>query len=185
MSGLDESTGRDPFAGLGRLTTRLARLVALVGLIGLIVLSLMTIADVLMRWLFNSPIYGVIDLSAVAMAVIVAACMPAALAEKNHIVIRLIGGLAGRRANAVLEAFGQIVMFVIFAIMVWQFWIFVAQTKDAGTTTYILAIPLWPWWALATVLLTLCLPVHAVVVLREIVAAIRGTDSVPESEQAL
>ena len=185
MNGTQDRAGRDPFAGLGRLTTRLARLVALIGLSGLIILSLMTIADVLMRWLFNSPIYGVIDLSAVAMAVIIAACMPAALAEKNHIVIRLAGGLGGRRVNAVLEAFGQSVMFAVFAIMVWQFWIFVAQTKAAGTTTYILAIPLWPWWGLATVLLTLCLPVHAVVVMRELVAAVRGTDSMAESEQAL
>ena len=76
-------------------------------------------------------------------------------------------------------------MFAVFAIMVWQFWIFVAQTKAAGTTTYILAIPLWPWWGLATVLLTLCLPVHAVVVMRELVAAVRGTDAVAETEQAL
>ena len=41
---------------------------ALVGFCGLLLLALMTSLDVLARWLFNQPLHGVNDLSAIALA---------------------------------------------------------------------------------------------------------------------
>ena len=65
--------------------------VAAVGLLGLLILSLATFADVIMRGVFNSPIYGLSDLIEIVTPPVVASCFPVALAARQNITIRFLG----------------------------------------------------------------------------------------------
>ena len=77
----------DPGAWLDRLTRR----VAFIGLVGLLAVAIATMVDVLLRWLFNSPIEGYEDVSQLLFAVIIAACFPAGLIQGRNITIRFLG----------------------------------------------------------------------------------------------
>ncbi len=46
------------------------RVIAMIGLVCLVILTLATIADVLMRWILNSPLDGVHDLYKLVIAVV-------------------------------------------------------------------------------------------------------------------
>jgi len=166
--------GKSPLQRVERMAQRSSRGMALLGLLGLLALAIMIMVDVLMRYLFNSPIMGVTDLANVIMAVIIASCMPAALAERHHITIRYLGGLLPQRGSRVLDVFGELVMLAVFVAMAWQFVIFVVQLIDSGQTTMILGFKVWPWWLLATALLVYCVPVQVIVVLRTAADAISG-----------
>ena len=74
----------DPGAWLDRFTRR----VAFIGLVGLLAVAIATMVDVLLRWLFNSPIEGYEDVSQLLFAVIIAACFPAGLIQGRNITIR-------------------------------------------------------------------------------------------------
>ncbi len=86
---------------------RFTRWVAFLGLVGLLAVALGTMGDVLLRWLFNSPIEGFEEVSELTFAIIVAACFPAGLIQGHNITIRLLGKGLGRRADQWLEAFGH------------------------------------------------------------------------------
>lgn len=76
-----------------------SRAMALIGFFGLLVLALMTTLDIGSRWLFGAPIHGVNDVSAIVMAVVIAACMPANLAARQNITVEFLGNMLGRGAR--------------------------------------------------------------------------------------
>ncbi|MAF47381.1 MAG: TRAP transporter small permease [Rhodospirillales bacterium] len=168
-----------------------ARFLALAGLVGLVVLTVITIADVLMRWLFNSPIDGVADIARLIVAINIAAFFPLALAERHHIAIGFLGKALGPRIHAWLEVLASLVTSVFFLALGWQFILYTDELQASGETTWLLGIPVAPWWAVVTLFLLICIPVQLIVFLARWRAAMAGAPedsgdgsahSVPESE---
>ncbi|MDD9721064.1 TRAP transporter small permease [Sulfitobacter sp. PR48] len=155
----------------------LARVLALVGFTGLLVLALMTTSDVLMRWLFKAPLQGVNDVSSVVMAVVISACIPANLAMKQNIRVEVFGAVAGQRTKALLEVFSSALTFVLIALMAWQFLDYVGSLKINGDRTWVLGWQVWPWWAVATVMLWLAAFVQAMVLIIDLASLFDGTNS--------
>ncbi len=151
--------------------TRAARWAACLGLIGLVGLALMTIADVLLRWLFNSPMDGVADIGRLMVAIIIASFFPIALAERHHITISFLGKLLGRRADAWLQAFSSLVTSVFFVFLGWQFIIYTEELHASGETTWLLGLAVAPWWGAATFFLLFCIPIQVLVVISQFQAA--------------
>lgn len=129
------------------------RWLALIGFAGLLILAIMTTLDVLMRWLFDNPLHGVNDVSAVVMAVVIASCIPANLEGRKNISVDVLGAMTGPRATRLLDAFGGFVTLLFIAAMAWQFVGYTESMYDSGRRTWVLALPLWPWWTAATAFL--------------------------------
>jgi TRAP-type C4-dicarboxylate transport system permease small subunit len=140
--------------------------VAILGLIGLIAVTLLTIGDVLLRWLFLAPMDGLHEVIQLLYAIIMASFFPAALAGRRHISIRFLGNWLGPEINARLDAFGDMMTFVFFVLVGWQFIVFTGELVENNEITWILAWPVAPWWGVATLLLLLCIPVQFIVLLR-------------------
>jgi TRAP-type C4-dicarboxylate transport system permease small subunit len=142
-----------------------SELAAAIGLVGLLLMGVVIAADVVMRWIFSAPIYGMSDLVEITTPVIVASCLPAAFAARQNITIRFLGRAFGARAGQAIELFGQVVVFFILAIMVWQVGRYTAGMIGYNQLTWLLGVPVWPSWMLTTLLLVACLPIQALVVL--------------------
>lgn len=151
-----------------RRTVQFTRLLALVGFFGLLVLAVMTALDITLRWLFDAPLHGVNDVSALVMAVVIAACLPANLAERQNITIEFLGNALGPRAKAALDAFGGLATLLFVALVAWRFTIYAREIGASGQTTAVLGLRAAPWWWLATALLLLSVPVQAMVVLTDL-----------------
>jgi TRAP-type C4-dicarboxylate transport system permease small subunit len=164
-------------AGLEALASRITRWIALGGLVAFVAVALVTIVDVMMRWLFASPIDGVEEVSKLVVAIAIAAFFPAALADRHHISITFLGKLAGPRGHAWLETLSACVTSVFFFAVGWEFVAYTAQVKDAGETTWILAWPVAPWWTVVTAFMIVCIPVQVVVFVAEIGRALRGGEA--------
>lgn len=136
-----------------RWTVSAARLFALIGFCGLFVLAVMTGADVFLRWLFNSPIAGVNDVSAIVMAAVIAACIPANLSLKQNLKVEILGGLLPARAARFFDLLGSILTLVFVVIIAWQMVLYADSMRISGERTWVLALPVWPWWAFSSVML--------------------------------
>lgn len=153
------------------ITNRVSRSIALIGLAGLLVLALATVLDVLLRWVFNSPIVGLNDTYAMIAAIVIASSFPLCIAQRGNITIRFLGKFLGSGMSNLFEAFGNLVMCGIFVLMAWQLWLYADQLMQDGQTTYILNWPVSPWWRVVTVLVVvnvLVSLVMAVASLREV-----------------
>src|SRR5581483_6007805 len=145
-------------AALERLTLTATRALSVVGLIVLMGLAAMTLADGLLRWLANKPIEGVRDLGGLAIAVAIACCIPVGLVERGNIAIRL-----GEHLH---RGLGRVVAAVL-ATAAWQFWIYAAKLARAHETTFVLQIPLAPFWFGVDLILWAAVLVQLIVAARD------------------
>ncbi len=152
-----------------------ARVLALVGFAGLLVLALLTTLDVALRWLFGYPIHGVNDVSSVVMAVVIAACIPSNLVNKQSISVEVLGNSVGIRARLCIHAFSSLCTTVFIVLMAWKFVPYAADLFENGQRTWVLAWPVWPWWYFATGCIILAAVVQTLVLLSDIAAALRGS----------
>lgn len=157
---------------------KVSRVMALIGFFGLLVLALMTTLDIGSRWLFLAPIHGVNDVSAIVMAVVIAACVPANLAARQNITVEFLGNMLGPRGKAFLDGFGGLFTLAFIALMAWQFIPYSVEVTRSGQTTWVLKWPIAPGWWIATALLLISVPVQLVIVLFDFVRAFRdGNDT--------
>ena len=154
------------FEQLEKMATRITRVIALIGLAGLLALASATVLDVLMRWIFNSPIVGLNDTHSLFTALIIASCFPLCIYRRGNITIRFVGNFFGARVRNILDAFGNLVTFIIFSLMAWQFWLYTDQLIEDGETTWVLNWPVSPWWRIVTILIIICVPVTLITVIQ-------------------
>ena len=153
-------------AALERLTLTATRALSVVGLIALMGLAAMTLADGLLRWLANRPIEGVRDLGGLAIAVAIACCIPVGLIERGNIAIRL-GGTLHARLGTILDAIAALAVAAILAAAAWQFWIYAAKLARAHETTFVLQIPIAPFWFGVDIILWAAVVVQLIVAARD------------------
>lgn len=145
-----------------------ARVLALVGFGGLLVLAILTTLDVFLRWAFAYPIHGVNDVSSVVMAVVIAACIPSNLINKQSISVEVLGNVLGPRGRMVIVAFASLCTTVFIVLMAWQFVPYAADLYENGQRTWVLAWPVWPWWYFATGCIVVAAVVQVMVLLSDV-----------------
>lgn len=154
---------------------RLAQALAVLGGCTLLLLALGTGADVVLRYLFARPIRGFVDVSALAGAVALAACMPWVVASRGNIAVDFLGQALGPRARRGLDGFGALVTAGFFTVMAWQYARFALEMRATGETMAVLRWPVWPWWGAVAVFIALAALIG--------LATLRGptTDTPPEA----
>jgi hypothetical protein len=82
--------------------------------------------------------------------VLLAGCMPLALARGSHIAVTLVGDRLG--CGRMLDRFGRLMTLLFFALMGWQYLRYAAEMKVTGQTMAVLRWPVWPWWGAVALL---------------------------------
>ncbi len=161
------------FSRTEKISSMVTRGIALIGLALLLLIALATVLDVLLRWLFNNPIVGLADTYSLFMAMILASCFPLCIYNRGNVTIRFLGNILGPRGRNILDAFGNLVTLTIFALMAWQMWLHTNELAQDGETTWVLNLPVSPWWRVVTILINICTPVTFVTFIQYAKAALR------------
>jgi TRAP-type transport system small permease protein len=159
------------FLALERLALTATRGLSILGLVALMGLATMTLVDGLMRWIANQPIEGVRDLSGLAIAMAIACCLPIVMVERGNITIRL-AALISDRLSRFLDAVAALLVLVVLAVLAWQIFLYAMKMMSARETTFVLQIPVAPFWFATDVVLWCAVLVQAIVVLRTTAGAI-------------
>src|SRR5688572_19256384 len=158
------------------------RAIAIVGFVGLLVVALLTMLDVSLRWVANAPIKGLNDISGLAIAIVIASCLPLVIAQRQNISIRFLGAALGPGAARWLDAFGSGALLAFVALIGWQLAMHTAGMAESGRTTWHLRIPVTPYWSAATLLVALCIPAQAIAFVADVLRAVTGAP--PRVEEA-
>ena len=136
----------------------------------LILLMLLTVSDVVMRYVFNSPIKGTAELASVLMTSLVLGVAWCAIKE-SHIVVDLVMCRFSQRVQAIVDAVTLTAGLFIWIIFTWAS---IAQSLWEKKLNSIVGITVeWPsfpfYWIYALGCAVLCL-----VVVAQIIHRIRG-----------
>ena len=170
------------FGHFESLVGKISRAVSLIGLAGLLALAFATVLDVLLRWLMSKPITGVRDLSSLFVAVVIAASFPICIAEQKNITIRFLGTALGPFFQKVLDLFGNIVTLVILTLMSWQLWFYAAELARSHETTWVLGLPVSPWYRGVAVLVSFCVIAELVVIFEILTSLTRRKQNAPSGD---
>jgi TRAP-type mannitol/chloroaromatic compound transport system permease small subunit len=153
----------------------LTKWAAFVGFFALLVAAAITVTDALMRGLLSDPLDGWADMSQLVYAIVIVACFPAGLLQGHNITIRFLGSALGRRVTDWLEAFGALLTLVFFVFVAWQFVVMTTELRADNDTTMTVEYLTWPWWAVSTMIVIMCVPIQAVVCYGQVLRALTGT----------
>ena len=140
---------------LERLCVTFTRPIAFIGVMGMLIAAGVTVGDVVMRWLANTAITALNEITAMVFAVAVAACMPAGLAGGVNLKIDLLARWITGRLAAWLEALGALLLLIFFAVLAWRIGVFAESLMNQGRTTVILQWPQAPFMYAVSFLLTI------------------------------
>jgi TRAP-type C4-dicarboxylate transport system permease small subunit len=132
-------------AGLDRLQRIQMRLAAL----ALVLMMLVTVADVVLRYVFNSPIRGSYDFVESMLVVLVFHGMSRAFMTRTNIVIDILDTLLGRRVTAVLIRLADVLTLATLVIIGWAMSRIALQAFDYGDRKLELQLPLYVLWIAA------------------------------------
>lgn len=161
--------------------TQWSKVLSLVALLGLLALSTITVGAVFLRAVFGISILGIYDASELIVVVIVTACFPLTSAVRGHVGVRVLGQKLGLRANYLFEAIGAFVSLVFFLFLTVQLWKYVFELIATHESTWIVHIPLFPWWIAAAVLIAFCIPIELVCFLSSFVSFFRPQDKIQQT----
>jgi len=113
----------------------------------LVGLMLLTVVNILGRWLFDAPLPGAVELTEIGMVAIVFLGLAYAQVRGDHIRVDLLYEQLGARGRRVLDLFAALVSFATIAGMTWRLGVYAGQLGTSGRTTSALRVPLsWVAW---------------------------------------
>jgi TRAP-type C4-dicarboxylate transport system permease small subunit len=104
----------------------------------------LTFADVVGRYVFNSPITGALELTEFAMAIVIFLGLTLLSTEEGHVTVDLFDNFIPDKIKAVQTVIVNIISAVIVGVISWQLWVKAAETAEYGDITQFLRMPLAP-----------------------------------------
>jgi TRAP-type C4-dicarboxylate transport system permease small subunit len=123
------------------------RVLCLIGGLAILFMMLVTVADVAMRYLFNSPIKGTLDLTQMAMSIAVFLALAYCGWTGGHIFVDVLAALFPRWLARSLAVFVNTVGGAFMLGVAWQSALAVADYATTGEVSFTLHVPLYPFFA--------------------------------------
>ena len=130
-----------------RVTDLVSKAFSVFSIIALLVMLFITLIDVLLRSLFNSPVTGTVEIARMMMV-----CMAPAfiytLVQGRHVRVGLFIDRLGRKAQLVFDTFGHLAAAGLCGAISYRGFVFMFQRMEQGQVYSMLRIPTWPFYLL-------------------------------------
>ena len=117
-------------------------------------LMLMTVADVVSRRFFNSPIIGTYELTLLLITVVVYLGFAHSNDFKEHVVIDVVYEILPNIGKKVMSVVASLFNLALASVMGYAVFNHIFRLYDSGAVTPSLKIPLWPFAIVAAVGMT-------------------------------
>lgn len=105
----------------------------------------LTVADISGRTMFNRPVSGTVEITSLALVVVVYTALARSEDMGDHITIDLIYERVGKRAKFFLDIISDLLTIVIVTLISFQLYQFGLRNLDSGAETPVLDWPFWPF----------------------------------------
>jgi len=116
-----------------------------IGIVTIVIMMLVTVADVIMRKFFNSPLNGSLEITEYMMAIVVGFALAYTGVKKGHIVVDVLLAKLRPRTQAVINSITYILSLIAFAIITWRTAVYAGNMYANGTYSSVLTIPNFPF----------------------------------------
>lgn len=107
-------------------------------------IMLVSVVDVVGRYLFKLPLPGSSEITEILMAVLIYAGMPIVSLRRAHICVDLLDPVVPARIVPIRNAAIGIIGAVVLAIIAWRLWVYADQIRQSRDVTEYLKLPQAP-----------------------------------------
>lgn len=126
--------------------------------VSLFFMMILTVADVVMRKVFNNSILGALESTELAMIVLIYFALAHVETVDGHVKVDLIVDRFGPRVQAAFDVLTQLIGSLMFGLMTLSSLYYAERMRATGQVTQDLWIPLWPFvYVVAIGLALMCL----------------------------
>jgi tripartite ATP-independent transporter DctM subunit len=148
--------------------------ISFIGVAGMLAIAGLTVTDVALRALFNSPLTGLNEIVSLTLAMAVAACLPSGTARRIGLDIDILNRFLSPGLQARLRMIGQFVLLAFLIVLAWRVGAFAGELENSRLTTIILGLPQAPFIWAVTALLAVCIPVQLVLAFGDLLECTQG-----------
>jgi TRAP-type C4-dicarboxylate transport system permease small subunit len=142
-----------------RMIERLCDISATVGGAVLVAIACLTLASVIGRAAFSTPILGDVELVQLGAAVVVASFLPYTQFRRANIIVDFFTSKASARTQLLLDAVGTVLYTSVVALIFWRVAVGGIDIRRAGEASMLMNLPLWIPYLLMLPGLALCVVV--------------------------
>jgi TRAP-type C4-dicarboxylate transport system permease small subunit len=132
------------------LLRRWCRILAAAGGLVLTAVTLVTVASVISRALFNKPIPGDFELVELGVGIAVSFFLPYCQIQDGNVIVDIFTAKAPEWLTRILSALGDLLLLIIAAVICWRMVYGCLDYMEYNEVTMVLRIPLW--WAMVPVI---------------------------------
>ena len=141
-----------------RVTRPVVSLLKIIAMGILFLMMMLTATDVIMRYVFNRPLTGAVEVVEFMMAVMVSFGIAYCALKGGHVSVDLIVMHFSKKTQAVIESITSCAALVFFILIAWQNVIYIQGQYLSKLKTPVLHIAIYPFVALVAIgLAALCL----------------------------
>lgn len=103
----------------------------------------MTVASVIGRAFFDSPILGDVELVQLGLAVCVSTFLPYAQFQRSNIVVDFFTTRASKRTQRRMDGLGTLLYSAMMILLAWQVWVGGMAAKENQEVSMLMSLPVW------------------------------------------
>lgn len=142
---VDADTAAYRFDAAEAVLRRLVQPISFLAVLGMLAIALITVYDVVIRWLTGTSIVAFNEIVAMVFAVALAATLPGGAASRVNLKVDLVGNLVSSGLRMWLELFGSALMVVFFAVLGRELFLYAQTAISRGRETTVLEWPVGPF----------------------------------------
>lgn len=128
------------------------------GFIAIFLMVVLTCVDVIGAKLFQTPVFGALDIMMLAQLIAISFAIAMALIRGRHIHVEFFVILLPRRLRAIVECFVRFLGLVLFVLIVWHLFLYGYYLQAGAEETPTAGIELYPFvYAAAAAFIPVCL----------------------------
>ncbi|MBL4597809.1 MAG: TRAP transporter small permease [Rhizobiaceae bacterium] len=128
-----------------KLSEKFSKWAAAVASASLVFVMVVTFIDVVGRYVFNTPLTYSVELTKLAMGLVILLGLGLTTFYREHISVDLIPPLLPKSAQSFLRRVSAFTGVVFLGMIAWNFWGKVVAQQSDGLVTQILAMPVYPF----------------------------------------
>ena len=130
---------------LERTIDGVSRIVNTAGVSVLLVMMALITTDVILRYVFNSPLRGVYEIVEVILVIVVSFGMAYTAMQKGMVAVEVLVERYPPRVRVIIDIFNSLAGLALFSFISWKTAEQAMTYRAAGETTYVSGLPLYPF----------------------------------------
>ena len=128
-----------------KIVTRIANTAGMASTVLLVVMMMLTVADVFLRYVLDSPIKGSMELTEYIMVCVGTLGLAWCALQGAHIKVDLIVSKFSQRAQKYVNSFNYVLLMGVAGLITWQTFVRAGTVQRLGVDSAMLEIPQYPF----------------------------------------